>query len=173
MRKLQTLDIEEQRLALADPVDLAFSQLGVSEDPPGSNAGLPAQRYQRGKREVAWCVYFVLWCYEEAARFPTLVGQKAPAWSAWASALAFSEALRARGWDVGRGLRPKRNDIIVITRTGGSGRHVGLVHDSSLGHVHSIDGNVSQRVEARTRAIGDSHILFYLRPPVSALSFAG
>lgn len=51
-------------------LDAASLEVGVLEDPPGSNSGPRVREYQRTVNISAgdpWCVAFVFWCYVQAA----------------------------------------------------------------------------------------------------------
>ncbi len=59
---------------LARVLDVASSQIGVMELPPGSNRGPQVDQFLRAvgldptEGSFPWCVAFVYWCFEQAAR---------------------------------------------------------------------------------------------------------
>lgn len=51
-------------------IQVAVSQLGVSEIPKGSNAGPDVEKYLKSVglgKGYSWCMAFVFWCTEQAA----------------------------------------------------------------------------------------------------------
>ncbi len=58
---------------LASVLDVAISQIGILEDPVGSNRGPQVDKYIRSvdlnpAGHFAWCVAFLYFCFEEAAK---------------------------------------------------------------------------------------------------------
>ena len=141
-------------------VDIAVRELGVSEA-TGRNDGVPAQRYMEGD-ELPWCMGLVLKVCAWAAT-PLPGGY----WKMRNVAYAEAECLNAGIW-IGPRVIPDPGDVVFFaTREGsdiGSGRHAGLV-ESVRGHqIHTIEGNVSNRVARRVYAIGDPRITGFARP---------
>src|SRR5215218_7823569 len=65
-----TEDLTERASEVGHAVVLkARTQLGVRETPPGSNGGVPLERYVRwfapGSTPVPWCAHFVSWCHDQ------------------------------------------------------------------------------------------------------------
>ena len=58
---------------LAEAIEVARSQIGVMEEPPGSNRGPEVDEYIRRvglnpAGNFAWCAAFLYFCFDEAAR---------------------------------------------------------------------------------------------------------
>lgn len=117
-----------------DLLDKARSQLGVAENPPGSNQVLYAS--WAGIPGLAWCGAFVSWCFAEvgmAAEVPTFV---------WTPSGA--QFFRSRGQYGGE----PRIGAVVFFRWPEVGRisHVGLVEAvRDDGSIVTIEGNTDER----------------------------
>ena len=60
-------DLHLPVVAYKAPLDVARSQVGVVEDPRGSNRGVPFDRYALpGEDPLPWCSRFMRWCWESA-----------------------------------------------------------------------------------------------------------
>jgi hypothetical protein len=115
-----------------DVLNVARSQLGVREDPPGSNRVLYAS--WAGIPGLAWCGAFVCWCLEQAGALdvPRFV---------WTPSGA--QAYKDRGrWDH----IPSIGDVVFFTWPEvGRICHVGLVEAVREDGVVTIEGNTDER----------------------------
>ncbi|MCW2926087.1 MAG: hypothetical protein JWM86_55 [Thermoleophilia bacterium] len=131
----------------------AATQVGFREV-GGANRGGRVTTYRRavtgrGERASAaepWCADFVSWAWRRAGQplgFDGRGSDYVPELVAWARI--------THRWHWARdGYRPKPGDLIVF-RSGGSTRgHVGMVARVSRGRVHTIEGNLRDRVMRRT-----------------------
>lgn len=143
---------------------IARTQIGVREDPTGSNRGPQVDRYlaaaglDADRGSYAWCAAFVYWCVGEAAKtlerdnpLPRTAGVlnlwrragSAPAMMRLATAkpcVVRTTALNARQ-DPGL-VRP---GSLFFLSTGGGLGHVGFVEDVELGaYLVTIEGNTSE-----------------------------
>lgn len=117
-------------------VKVARTQLGVTEDPAGSNWGPQVSKYIRQcgyTFPVYWCGAFVSWCLSEA-------GAKVPTWIRLgytgyitADARAGANNLRAISWE---NARP--GDIVVYAFD-----HIGMIESVSGDTLTAIEGNTS------------------------------
>lgn len=122
----------------------AKNELGVHEDPMGSNTG-PRVRYYQGHTWLEgtrwpWCAAFVDTAWEEGG------GYKLP----WPSAGAHNigDLAHAAGWPTTVGqLIP--GDLVDWNI--GSG-HISIFLAYENGKVHTIDGNVGDKVDYRVRS---------------------
>jgi DNA-binding transcriptional LysR family regulator len=146
-----------------DPVSWAISQLGVAENPPGSNDGPPQVRYALpGEPPLPWCGRFVRTAFAQAGTplpgnkwlLPSVTEMQRAlvAAGAWAPI----EAVRATPE-----LRPRRGDLVLLGENGTSdvgvrGHHVGIVESFDGGIIHSIDGNWGNLVARVKRVLGDA-----------------
>jgi cell wall-associated NlpC family hydrolase len=151
---------------MSDVVNIAISQLGVTES-SGNNDGVPFDRYAlKGEQPLAWCARFVRWCFAQA-------GHPLPG-NAYviASVKNLHGELASRGAILPVGEKPRRGDLILI-RNGDSdvgvrGNHIGIVERFDGKRVHSVDGNLGNKVARVARPIGDPKIWCFARWPVEA-----
>ena len=134
-------------------LELARRQLGVKEDPPGSNkVKYNAWYYGRDVSGAAypWCMVFVQWVFDRASvKLPTRT----------ASCGALMRAAQAAGCWVTKGYRP--GDVVIYDFPGGAATdHCGIVEAVDDSRVSAIEGNTSSSndadggaVERRTRRL--------------------
>lgn len=136
---------------LAAALDAARGQVGVMEDPPGSNRGARVDEYLRAvgldpaAGSYAWCAAFVYWCFSQGA---AAVGRVNPL-PRTAGALALWRGAGAAG---ARQISPAaaqatpslvRPGQIFVLSTGGGFGHVGLVESVAAGVLTTIEGNTN------------------------------
>lgn len=129
-------------------VAIAESQLGQTEQPPGSNES-PAIAQYRTATEGAipgapWCAYFASWVAHQAGEPLGAQGQGigdvSDIWS-WAQSTG-------RAIPNGPGVVPKPGDLIVF-----GGEHVGIVRGIlPNGQIATIEGNYENKVAANVRS---------------------
>ncbi|HEV7939131.1 MAG TPA: CHAP domain-containing protein [Solirubrobacteraceae bacterium] len=129
-------------------VAIAESQLGQTEQPPGSNES-PAIAQYRTATEGAipgapWCAYFASWVARQAGEPLGAQGQGigdvSDIWS-WAQSTG-------RAIPNGPGVVPKPGDLIVF-----GGEHVGIVRGIlPSGQIATIEGNYENKVAANVRS---------------------
>jgi CHAP domain-containing protein len=134
--------------ASARLVAIAESQLGQTEQPPGSNES-PAIAQYRSATEGAspgapWCAYFASWVAHQAGEPLGAQGQGigdvSDIWS-WAQS-------SGRAIPNGPGVVPKPGDLIVF-----GGEHVGIVRGIlPNGQIATIEGNYENKVAANVRS---------------------
>jgi hypothetical protein len=129
-------------------VAIAESQLGQTEQPPGSNES-PAIAQYRGATAGAipgapWCAYFASWVAREAGEPIGEQGQGAGAVSeVWSWAQSGGRAIPN-----GPGVVPQPGDLIVF-----GDEHVGIVRDVlPNGQIQTIEGNYENKVAANVRS---------------------
>jgi len=132
-------------------VAAAETQLGVAEQPPGSNDA-PAIRTYRTALAAdpgvgPWCAMFVSWAAKQAG---TPLGDSGGGFASvdqmWAWAQRSGRAIPA-----GPGVVPQVGDVIVLNQ------HTGLVTGVAPdGRVQTIEGNTSDRVAHRDHAPGEA-----------------
>jgi hypothetical protein len=129
-------------------VAIAESQLGQTEQPPGSNES-PAIAMYRGATAGAipgepWCAYFASWVARQAGEPIGEGGQGAGAVSTlWSWAQGAGRAIPN-----GPGVVPKPGDLIVF-----GDEHVGIVRDVLPGgQIQTIEGNYENKVAANVRS---------------------
>lgn len=126
---------------LSDKVlEIASGQLGVEEEPKGSNSGPEVNQYLAsvglGKGNP-WCMAFVYWCVNEAAKQQAVknplvkTGSVLDQWKRTKLRL-----LPARSG----GIKP--GDIFIMDFGGGKG-HTGFIEMIENGIAHTIEGNTN------------------------------
>jgi hypothetical protein len=123
----------------------AQAEVGVTEQPPGSNDGPRIAEYRTataGSAVGPWCAYFASWCASQAGVPLGEVGQgfgSVDALYGWAQRTG-------RAIPAGQGVPPSAGDLIVW-----GGHHVGIVESVDPdGSIHTIEGNSSNAVSRRT-----------------------
>jgi CHAP domain len=123
----------------------AQSQVGVSEQPPGSNDGPQIAQYRTataGSGVGPWCAYFVSWA---AAQAGTPLGEAGQGFGSVSAVYDWAQRT-GRATPAGPGVRPNPGDLIVW-----GGRHIGIVESVDPdGSIHTIEGNSSNAVSRRT-----------------------
>jgi hypothetical protein len=124
-------------------VALAQQEVGVAEQPPGSNDAPRIAEYRTATAGGAvgpWCAYFVSWI---ANKTGTPLGE---AGQGFASVDGISGWAQRTGRNLPAGTRPQPGDLIYW-----GGRHVGMVESVDAdGSIHTIEGNSSDAVTRRT-----------------------
>jgi len=128
-------------------VEIAESQLGQSEQPPGSNESPAIAQYRSAtagaEPGAPWCAYFASWVAQQAGEPIGEGGQGAGAVSeVWSWAQSAGRAIPN-----GPGVVPKPGDLIVF-----GDEHVGIVRDVLPdGQIQTIEGNYENKVAANVR----------------------
>jgi hypothetical protein len=129
-------------------VAIAESQLGQTEQPPGSNESPAIAQYRSATAGAApgapWCAYFASWVAREAGEPIGAQGQGAGAVSeVWSWAQSSGRAIPN-----GPGVVPQPGDLIVF-----GDEHVGIVRDVlPNGQIQTIEGNYENKVAANVRS---------------------
>lgn len=141
----------------------AQKQIGVCED-TGTNDGVPSTRYMRGKRQVPWCAYFVLWVLEQSG--VKVIRTEKEWWEAGA-VKNLAKLLDRDGVKRKEGEFPKPGDVCIHNNRSGSdkgpGSHCSIVtrvkeHSKT---VRCVDGNWGNCVKETHHKFGDSGIDSY------------
>jgi hypothetical protein len=128
-------------------LDAARSQLGVTEQPPGSNDGPDIAKYRSAVAGsyagAPWCAYFVSWA---AAQAGAPIGDGG-------TGLGSVEAVTAWAQRTGRyTTQPAPGELILF-----GGRHIGIVESVNAdGTLTTIEGNTSDGVHRRTHAVSEA-----------------
>jgi len=130
----------------------AESQVGQSEQPPGSNESPAIAEYRAATAGAQpgepWCAYFVSWAARQAGEPIGAGGQGlgsvSEIWS-WAQSTG-------RAISNGPGVVPHPGDLIVF-----GGEHVGIVREVLPdGRIATVEGNYDNRVSANVRSAGEA-----------------
>ncbi|CAA9516746.1 MAG: hypothetical protein AVDCRST_MAG69-2811 [uncultured Solirubrobacteraceae bacterium] len=135
----------------------AQREVGVAEEPPGSNDSPRIAQYRQstaGSMVAPWCAYFVSWAGREAGAPIGDSGQGLGAVSdVWAWAQRSGKAIPAGT------APPQPGDLIVW-----NGRHIGIVESVAAdGSVHTIEGNSSDAVTRRVHGPDGDGATGYVR----------
>lgn len=128
---------------LTEAVKVAITQLGVMEEPPGSNKGPMVDQYLASvglPPGLFWCAAFVYWCFDKAAtktgKKNTLVktGHVMTHWNkTTGKKITTLEAVNKPSL-----IKPGH---IFMMNTGGSSGHTGIIEKVDGGFIHTIEGN--------------------------------
>lgn len=150
-------------------VDAALSQLGTTENPPGSNRTPYGVAY--GMNGAAWCGEFVWWAFHRAGLDLKGLGIY-PAYTP-----AFCSQARAKGWQAVPFASARRGDVVFMNFAPGGDpiEHVGLAigGPAGLASLPTVEGNTSS-ADAGSQSNGGgvfrkwrapSSVVVILRPP--------
>ncbi|HEY0364801.1 MAG TPA: CHAP domain-containing protein [Solirubrobacteraceae bacterium] len=123
----------------------AQNQVGVSEQPPGSNDGPQIAEYRTataGSGVGPWCAYFTSWA---AAQAGVPLGEAGQGFGSVSALYGWAQRT-GRATPAGPGVQPNPGDLIVW-----GGEHIGIVESVDPdGSIHTIEGNSSNAVSRRT-----------------------
>jgi hypothetical protein len=123
----------------------AQAEVGVAEQPPGSNDGPRIAEYRSataGSGVGPWCAYFTSWA---AAQAGVPLGEAGQGFGSVSALYGWAQRT-GRATAAGPGVQPAPGDLIVW-----GGRHIGIVESVDAdGSIHTIEGNSSNAVSRRT-----------------------
>lgn len=132
-----------------DIIALARTQVGVSEEPPGSNNVKYNTVYYGhpvSGGEYPWCVVFIWWLFRELGASDLFCGGQMTAWCDFVRQWAMSH-----GQWVTEGYQP--GDLVLFDwNQDGQLDHIGLVVSANGNALTTIEGNVSEQVGQCTRS---------------------
>jgi hypothetical protein len=125
-------------------VNLARQEVGVAEQPPGSNDSPRIAQYRQataGSGVGPWCAYFVSWA---ARSVGAPIGDQGQGLGSveqvWSWAQGAGKAIPA-------GTQPPQTGDLIVW----GGRHIGMLESVDPdGTIHTIEGNSSDQVSRRT-----------------------
>jgi len=128
----------------------AQAEIGVREDPPGSNNGTRIAEYRTATAGsapgVPWCAYFVSWAARNAG---TPVGEQGQGYGAVAQIASWGQRT---GRLLPAGTTPAPGDLILF-----GSRHIGIVESVAPdGRLTTVEGNHQNSVQRVGRTIGDA-----------------
>jgi hypothetical protein len=137
-------------------VNLARQEVGVAEQPPGSNDSPRIAQYRQataGSGVGPWCAYFVSWAARQAG---APIGDSGQGFGrvddVWAWGQRTGRAMPASG------TTPQPGDLIVWDE------HIGIVQSVDPdGSIHTVEGNSSDRVSQRTYGSDGGGAVGYVR----------
>jgi hypothetical protein len=136
---------------LASVLKTASAEVGVMEEPPGSNRGPRVDQYLKAAGldpaagSFAWCAAFVYWCFRESAlglSRPNPVVRTAGVMDHWRRAEQ-AGARRLVADDATADPSRVHPGMIFILDTGGGSGHTGLVEAIEGGRLITVEGNTN------------------------------
>ena len=126
-------------------VNAALPEVGVSEQPPGSNDSPRIAQYRQataGSGVGPWCAYFASWAARQAG---VPLGDQGQGFGGVSDVYAWAQKT-GRAIPNGADVHPQPGDLIVW-----GGEHIGIVQSvDPNGTIHTIEGNSSDKVSQRT-----------------------
>jgi uncharacterized protein (TIGR02594 family) len=130
-------------------MQVARQEIGVKEQPKGSNRGPRVDEYQGSKKGQYWCAHFVSWCIEQTGTSPF-------------GHVASVATIRRWGQRNGKyssvdNATPEAGDIFTKARRDDAGKivggHIGFVqsYDAKNKNIFTVEGNSGDAVQERTR----------------------
>lgn len=128
---------------LTETLRIARSQVGVMEEPPGSNRGVMVNQYLHSvdcPPGLYWCAGFVYWCFESAAKN---LHRENPLYKTGGCLMHWnkSSGTKIKGAEAAANpslVRP--GQIFIIDHGRGMG-HTGIIEKVEGGFIHTIEGN--------------------------------
>lgn len=140
---------------LLQALGVAISQVGVREQPEGSNSGPMVDRYlqsvgiapgQGGPDQRYWCAAFLFWCHEQAA---TALGRGSPlvrtagCLDHWNKAGKLPNVVRITKKQALADPTVVVPGLIFIQDHGRGAGHTGIVERSESGRLFTVEGNIA------------------------------
>jgi hypothetical protein len=135
----------------------ARAEVGVAEQPPGSNDSPRIAQYRQataGSGVGPWCAYFVSWAARGAG---VPLGDQGQGFGRVDDVYAWAQRA-GKAIPTGPGVTPQPGDLIVWDE------HVGIVESvDGDGTIHTVEGNSSDRVSQRTYGPDGGGAIGYVR----------
>jgi CHAP domain len=138
-------------------LNLVKQEVGVKEQPPGSNDAPRIAQYRKataGSGVGPWCAYFVSWAAREAG---VPIGDNGQGFGRVDDVYAWAQKA-GKAIPAGDGVKPQPGDLIVWDE------HIGIVESvDSDGTIHTVEGNSSDQVAQRTYGADGGGAIGYVR----------
>jgi hypothetical protein len=138
-------------------LNAARAEVGVAEQPPGSNNSPRIAQYRQataGSGVGPWCAYFVSWAAREAG---APLGDQGQGFGRVDDVYAWAQRA-GKAIPNGSGVTPQPGDLIVWDE------HIGIVESVDAdGTIHTVEGNSSDRVSQRTYGRDGGGAIGYVR----------
>jgi hypothetical protein len=138
-------------------VNLVRNEIGVAEQPPGSNDSPRIAQFRQataGSGVGPWCAYFTSWAAREAG---VPVGDNGQGFGRVDDVYAWAQKT-GKAIPNGAGVTPQPGDLIVWDE------HIGVVESVGTdGTINTIEGNSSDKVSQRSYAPGSRPAIGYVR----------
>jgi hypothetical protein len=138
-------------------VNAALPEVGVSEQPPGSNDSPRIAQYRQataGSGVGPWCAYFTSWAARQAG---VPLGDNGQGFGRVDDVYAWAQRT-GKAIPNGANAHPQPGDLIVWDE------HIGIVQSvDPNGTIHTIEGNSSDKVSQRTYGADGGGAIGYVR----------
>lgn len=131
-------------MSLNKVIEIARGELGVTENPPGSNRVKYWEDYDPGYQGLPWCVCFLWWCFQRAGERMAFFGGGKTASCGTLLRWYREQGLTVDVADI------KVGDIVILNFSGTRDtQHCGLVQDVDYGrngkptYVTTVEGNTT------------------------------
>src|SRR3954451_6327748 len=139
-------------------VNLVSQEVGVKEQPPGSNDSPRIAQFRQataGSGVGPWCAYFTSWAAREAG---VPLGDQGQGFGRVDDVYAWAQKSGKAIPNTGGEVKPQPGDLIVWDE------HIGVVdHVDTDGTIHTIEGNSSDQVSERAYKPGERPPIGYVR----------
>ena len=139
-------------------VNLVSQEVGVSEQPPGSNDSPRIAQFRQataGSGVGPWCAYFTSWAAREAG---VPLGDNSQGFGRVDDVYAWAQKAGKAIPNTGGDVKPQPGDLIVWDE------HIGVVESVGAdGTINTIEGNSSDQVSKRSYAPGARPAIGYVR----------
>jgi cell wall-associated NlpC family hydrolase len=139
-------------------VNLASQEVGVAEQPPGSNDSPRIAQFRQataGSGVGPWCAYFTSWAAREAG---VPLGDSGQGFGRVDDVYAWAQKAGKAIPNTGGDVKPQPGDLIVWDE------HIGVVDSVGTdGTINTIEGNSSDQVSRRSYAPGQRPAIGYVR----------
>jgi CHAP domain len=139
-------------------VNLAQQEVGVAEQPPGSNDSPRIAQFRQataGSGVGPWCAYFTSWAAREAG---VPLGDNGQGFGRVDDVYAWAQKTGKAVPNTGGDVKPQPGDLIVWDE------HIGVVESvGNDGTINTIEGNSSDQVARRSYAPGSRPAIGYVR----------
>lgn len=129
---------------ITELIALAKTQLGIEEDPPGSNSVVYNKIYYGSDTRLPWCVVFIWWLFDTLGASNLFCGGQKTAY------VPFVEdyAKKHNQWVSGD---YKPGDLCIFNWDGGETDHIGLIIEVNGNSITTIEGNCNDKVSQMMR----------------------
>lgn len=139
-------------------VNLVKQEVGVAEQPPGSNDSPRIAQFRQataGSGVGPWCAYFTSWAAREAG---VPLGDNGQGFGRVDDVYAWAQKAGKAVPNTGGDVKPQPGDLIVWDE------HIGVVESVGAdGTINTIEGNSSDKVSTRSYPPGSRPAIGYVR----------
>lgn len=144
----------QQSALLTKVIEIARNQIGVMEDPPGSNRGPKVEEYLKRagcQPGDPWCASFIYWCFDEASKTMGISNKLPKTGSCmthWSETIG-RKIIHRNAMNNPSLVKPGH---IFIMDHGNWKGHTGIVTSVSDGYIRTIEGNTN--IEGSREGLG-------------------